>query len=208
MRQSIVIAFASLASLGGCASLSKDECLTADWRTIGYQDGARGALADTVGSHRKACAKHGVAPNLEAYLYGRNEGLRSYCHPQRGYSLGAGGGVYQGVCPVDLERPFLAAYNDGHGLYVRREAVRSLESALAYNERRAEEIVHLILAKEVDLIAPDATVEERAHLLIDIKNLAAERETLVREIPALVQRRDAAARDLAAYEQRLATAAL
>jgi hypothetical protein len=207
MRLLIVLAF-MLAGLCGCASLSKDECVTADWRTIGYQDGARGALADNVSSHRKACARHGVAPDLEAYLSGRNEGLRAYCHPQRGYSLGVGGGVYQGVCPIDLERPFLAAYNDGHGLYVRRDAVASLDSALAYNERRAEEIVHLILAKEVELIAPDVSVEGRAHLLIDIKTLAGEREALRRETPLIAQRRDAAVRELEAYERRLAATAL
>jgi hypothetical protein len=207
VRKLLVIVVA-LGSAASCASLSKDECLTADWRTIGYQDGARGALAENIAGHRRACAKHGIAPDLEAYLYGRNEGLRTYCHPQRGYSLGAGGGVYQGVCPLDLERPFLAAYNDGHGLHVRREAVRSLESALARKEQRAEEIVHVILAKEVELISADVSVEDRAHLLVDIKNLASEREALLREIPRLAIERDAAVRELQAYEHRLAAIAL
>ena len=60
--------------LTGCAGgLSKDECLYADWRAIGYEDGARGAPASAVSSHRQACAKKaGVTPDMSEYLAGRD----------------------------------------------------------------------------------------------------------------------------------------
>ena len=38
-----------LATVTGCASLDKHECLNADWRTLGFQDGARGKVADVIG---------------------------------------------------------------------------------------------------------------------------------------------------------------
>ena len=53
--------------MSGCASMSADECAVSDWNAIGYEDGAQGYTADRLGNHRKACAKHGVAPDLQAY---------------------------------------------------------------------------------------------------------------------------------------------
>ena len=31
-----------LTALGGCAGMGADECRTADWRAIGYEDGVQG----------------------------------------------------------------------------------------------------------------------------------------------------------------------
>ncbi|MET0809299.1 MAG: DUF2799 domain-containing protein [Pseudoxanthomonas sp.] len=80
-------------ALSGCATMNKDECLTVDWRTVGYEDGVAGRSGDRIAQHRKACAKHGVAPDLDAYQSGRDQGLREYCQPDNGYQLGARGGT-------------------------------------------------------------------------------------------------------------------
>ena len=93
----------ALVALGGCASLSEEECALSDWHTIGFEDGSRGYPAERIGDHRKACAKHGYVPDFAAWEAGRNEGLALYCQPARGFNLGSAGGQYQGVCPVDLE---------------------------------------------------------------------------------------------------------
>ena len=62
---------AVLALLQGCATLDKDECMLADWRLIGYQDGVAGKSATVVGKYREDCAKHAVVPDLDAYRAGR-----------------------------------------------------------------------------------------------------------------------------------------
>ena len=67
--------------------MGKSECVTADWRTIGYEDGLRGYPADRIGAHRVACAKHQVAPNLPAYSDGRERGLVEYCQPRTASAL-------------------------------------------------------------------------------------------------------------------------
>ena len=72
----------------GCASMDEDECRVADWRAIGYEDGASGRAASQLGERREACADHGVTPNFVAYRQGREEGLREYCTPAMGYRLG------------------------------------------------------------------------------------------------------------------------
>ncbi len=66
--------------------MNADECMTSDWSAIGYEDGAHGYTMDRMGKHRKACAKHGVTPDLTAYQNGRDRGLVEYCQPGRGFS--------------------------------------------------------------------------------------------------------------------------
>ena len=106
----------ALAGLGGCASMSADECLTMDWATIGFEDGSRGYTADRLGSHRKACAKHGVTPDLAAYQSGHAQGIEAFCQPGRGFNFGVNGGGYAGVCPAHLEQEFLEAYSRSQAL--------------------------------------------------------------------------------------------
>ena len=40
--------------LGGCATMSGDECATSDWTAIGYEDGSRGYTTERFGKHSKA----------------------------------------------------------------------------------------------------------------------------------------------------------
>ncbi|MDH5469903.1 MAG: DUF2799 domain-containing protein, partial [Gammaproteobacteria bacterium] len=54
------IAMAAILLLQGCATLNKEECVVADWRLIGYQDGVAGKSASTVGGYRKDCAEYAV----------------------------------------------------------------------------------------------------------------------------------------------------
>ena len=42
--------------LEGCATLSKNECLQAQWYDIGFTDGAGGHTLTRIGKPRKACA--------------------------------------------------------------------------------------------------------------------------------------------------------
>merc|ERR1711916_171837 len=72
-----------IALLQGCASLSKEECLVADWQQIGFEDGSRGRDLLTLARHRKACAKAGITPDRAAYERGHRQGLLRYCKKKR-----------------------------------------------------------------------------------------------------------------------------
>lgn len=115
--RTIVFVIIFIASLTGCASLSKQECLNANWRLIGFEDGSQGKQESTIGAHRKACAKVSVIPDLPEYQRGHREGARKYCVKTTAYNLGVSGGAYYGVCPADLEPGFLKAYQTGQELY-------------------------------------------------------------------------------------------
>ena len=97
--------------LTGCASLSKEECMAADWRTIGFEDGAKGRLLQRIGEHRESCAEYGIAPDFDAYRQGHQEGVSRYCNANVGYSVGRRGASYNGVCPSEFEAEFLGSAN-------------------------------------------------------------------------------------------------
>ncbi len=75
-------------SIVGCATMDKDECLVADWRLVGFQDGAQGKSAAAIGTYREDCASYRVVPDLDAYQAGRREGLLQYCVPVEWLSPG------------------------------------------------------------------------------------------------------------------------
>ena len=190
-----------LLALGGCAGMGAEECRIADWRAIGYEDGVQGRAAATFGTHRKACAEHGVSANLDAYLGGRDEGLEQFCRPQNGYRLGVQGDAYAGVCPLALEAGFVAAHTEGYGLYQREAALRELGKQLHYSRRRAEEIEYLLADRTALLIAPALEPSARASIAIELKQLAQEKIRLEQSIDQLEHDYAAAEQEYDAYRQ-------
>jgi hypothetical protein len=199
---SILAAFAVI-GLSGCASMSADECLTVDWTTIGYEDGSRGYTADRLGSHRKACAKHGVTPDLTAYQQGHAQGVESFCQPGRAFKFGEHGGSYQGVCPAHLEPEFLDAYHAGHKLYSLRSSISTANSMIYSKEAELERADKRISQAEATLISDEATSEERALLLDELRDLSERTGELEAEIKQLIADRARIEQELQSYESTL-----
>ncbi len=168
----ITVIVAGFAFMTGCASMSSEECLTADWYTIGFEDGARGQTAEAIGPRRKACAKAGVTADFSRYEEGRQQGLRQFCQPARAYEVGRRGGNYAGVCPSDLEDEFVIAYNEGRELYVLENAVRTVENKLRRIENQIDRHEDDLKSIEKRLISPEANTEERVAMLSEAKDLA------------------------------------
>jgi len=198
----ILLASAVL-GLGGCASMSADECLVSDWSAIGYEDGSRGLTSDRFTQHRKACAKHGVAADFEAYKRGRAEGLVEFCQPGRGYTYGVNGGYYNGVCSADLEPEFIAAYNVGYQLHTLRAAVSSADSAIYTRRAELKYAEDRIVGIGIDLISDETTTEQRIALLAEMKQLSERTGELEAEIDYYVAEKARAEQELQGYEQTL-----
>jgi hypothetical protein len=199
----IVLTVVTLIS-SGCASMSGDECLTSDWRGIGYEDGARGYSGDRLGQHRKACAKHGVTPDLEAYQTGRTAGLREFCQPQRGFNLGASGGRYNGVCAYDQEADFLDAYRTGSQLHSLRSDVNSASSRINSKEREMDSLADSVRDAEAGVIASETSIQDRILLLADLKDYSERAGQLEAEREDLIEQRAISQRELDSYEAVLA----
>jgi len=95
--------------------MSRDECVNADWRTIGFEDGANGQAPGRIGDHRKACASHNVVPDRDAYLSGYQEGNQSYCTSERGQRDAQYGNRSNDLCSVNTDYP--AGYQEGLASY-------------------------------------------------------------------------------------------
>jgi Protein of unknown function (DUF2799) len=192
--------------LGGCASMNEAECVSVDWQTVGFEDGVAGYSGDRIGQHRKACAKHGVSPDLSAYQQGREAGLREFCQPANGFRVGSSGGGYAGVCPADLSAPFSAAYESGRQLHVLESRVSTANSQLASKRRELERIEDNVVKKTALIVAGDSTNEERAQALVDMKQMTERAGRLKAEIIQLERDKVAYERDLEDYRARVAFA--
>ena len=195
-----LITVVTLIALSGCASMSADECAVSDWRAIGFVDGSQGYTSDRLGNHRKACAKHGMAPNFDDYQSGRSEGLRQYCQPSRGFNSGANGQRYNGVCPSDLEPDFVTAFNSGHRLYTLRASVNSTNHQLNSRRSELERNEDRTISAGIGLVSQETTTENRILLLAELKDLSERKGQLETEIVALIEDRVVFEQQLAEYE--------
>jgi len=191
----------ALLGLSGCATMNADECATSDWTAIGFEDGSRGYTPDRLGSHRKACAKHGVTPDFAAYQRGHAQGVETFCEPGRAFNYGASGGKYSGVCPADMEPEFLQAYNAGHKLHSLRSSVSAASSMIYSKEQELERTEKRVVAAEAAVISDQTTSEERVLLLDELKNLSERTGKLEAEIKQLIADRARIEQELQYYEQ-------
>jgi hypothetical protein len=190
-------------ALGSCSGMNAAECRTADWRSIGFEDGVQGRSPAYFGTRRKDCAEHGVTASFDAYTVGRAEGLAHFCRPLNGYHLGTQGYEYSGICPSDQESAFIAAHADGFGLYERHATLRGIRSRLEHSKRREQTVEQLLADKTVRVIGQGLAADERAALAVDLKHLAEEKTELHRSIAQLERDEMAAARDYDAYRRTL-----
>lgn len=135
-----LFAFAALSVvvvwINGCATLSKGECLTANWYLLGRHDGSHGYTRARLYEHRQACAQYGVIPDAQAYYAGRRVGLERYCTPRNGFREGRAGHEYRDVCPLSSETAFLKAYRKGKAIHEVAEEIEEVENTIDSLEAR------------------------------------------------------------------------
>ena len=166
----------------GCSSLNKEECMVADWRLIGYQDGVAGKSPAAVGEYRKDCAKHAVVPDLDAYQAGRAAGLPEYCKVDNGYRLGHSGRGFSSVCPPHLEADFRAAYNRGREIYLARSAVNQTHAQIQKRQQALHHLEEDESYKLSELVSDGLKSEQRVLILYEISELKQEMSAVEDEI--------------------------
>jgi hypothetical protein len=168
--------------LSGCATMGKDECLNAQWQSIGYEDGARGYVASRIAEHRKACAKHNVVPDLDSYNLGRGQGLLQWCTSGNGYYQGTRGMEYNGVCAGALEHDFLEALNKGLEIYTYHQEIRKLEEERIRLHHGHDEVVERIARIEDEIVSDYVGPRRRRILLDEMRSAERERESILSDI--------------------------
>ncbi len=203
--RAVVVLLAPLALAACAGGMSKKECLYADWRAIGYEDGAAGRDAGAIASRRTACAdKARVTPDMAAYLGGREAGLDQFCRPASGFDYGARGGRYAGACSGRDESAFVASYEKGLALYGYLSRLDAARAALANAHAYLDRLEHDIAASEAAIISPATPLPARIDHLAALKHLTEERAKVRAAARDLAHDVDAAEEDLNAYQRALA----
>lgn len=130
---SLVVAVTFLSS---CASMSEQECLSANWLDQGFRDGRNGQPLRRFEEHRQACVKVGVRPDQRLYLKGRDQGIVHYCAPSNAVEEGRLGRQYRNACPAHLEYGFLRAYEQGRLVYDAEQRIEKLNRESRQLEER------------------------------------------------------------------------
>lgn len=204
MKQLAVAVSLAAVLATGCASMSEEECRHVDWRTVGYEDGAAGRPASRLGDHRRACADHGVTPDLAAYTAGREAGMREFCQASNGYRVGASGQVYYGTCPADLAPAFERGYDTGRELYVRRQRVADTDAAIAARQAEIRGLEDDLAKGAFVLVGDTASAEQRTQAVLDAKQAAERIGRLRKEIDDLQADRVRYERELEVYQDTVA----
>lgn len=158
--------------LASCASLSPEQCQNADWRQIGFADGANGMHASRIQEHASACAKIGAKPDMQAYLSGRMEGLVSYCQPENGFVVGRRGAADNaGDCPPYVRGAFLQQYRQGREINALESQINSLRTMMENEQREARRREDRIGDIRKELRRPNVGNERRSSLLSDMERL-------------------------------------
>ena len=190
--------------LCGCATMNRSECLNADWRMIGLEDGANGRPLSFVGNHRRACAEFGISPDLDLYQVGHDQGLQQFCTYARGFALGQSGHQDPNVCPPQLARDFHFGIERGQEIYNLSKEIKHTRSALKENYKLYEDLKAEVEQKESLIISRKTRESERALLLVEVKDaqaeigrLEVEADLLKQEIADLTGERDQLKREYA-----------
>ena len=122
----LALLVAAAVAVGACASLTEEECRAADWYQVGVRDGAEGRGTDHIEAHRRACAGIGVSPDAEAWLRGRERGLRLYCTPAKAYEVAREGRTLRPGCTSEEIERLQPAYDWGREYWRLELRIRDL----------------------------------------------------------------------------------
>ncbi len=187
MNNKITLAtlIAALLSLAGCATMNEDECRSADWYSVGFEDGAHGRPISYVGNHREACAEYGISPQADRYQDGWNEGIRRYCTPRNGYQAGMRGASRSAQCPADLARDFDIAYQYGHRIYLLNRELSAIDQDMRAAQNELDQVKHELAQIEKQLMGGGYGDQEQDRLNARLRQLYRQEADIEAQLAAL-----------------------
>jgi len=164
------LAVAALVFVSGCASMSKSECVSADWFQRGLADGQSGQSPAYLESHREACAEVNVRPDAARWQAGWQQGVVLYCTPNAAWSAGVSNQPYRGVCAGLDEGTFLRYHRAGQLVYRARYDLNQNQN---------------LISKLEDQLRRSSRDDERRRLRDELHRAESERNRLTAHILVL-----------------------
>lgn len=170
MKSRSVILMLTL-GLSGCATLDRENCLSADWQLIGFNDAVAGREARRLEQHRDACKEYGVVPQIDQYLLGYDRGIPRYCTAINGYTAARDGKTLNPVCNGGPGPVFMRGFELGSVAYKQVVLLSDAERRLSAlrTDQRAD--VRDLNDKRQLLVADGVASATRSFLLHELEEL-------------------------------------
>ena len=173
--------------LSGCASISKEECLVADWYAMGVTDGSQGRALAAFRDYQADCAKHQLSSDFEQYQAGHQQGVVNYCVYSNGVTLGRQGNNFNILCESERFEDFQEGYFQGQQLHQMENKLAKLRRDMAAIESRIEQNQQQLKDNQASIIDENSTKTQREELLKDNDRLRREIRRLKTDLGALVE---------------------
>lgn len=184
----LVLLFSIGAVLAGCSSVSKIDCLAADWQQMGFNNGQNG-IAPTTDSLQESCSEPSAAVDIGAYNVGHEKGLALFCQVEKGFDVGMQGKEYSVACPAE----FKAEYDIGYKFYIATNNIRLIEKAIMTSNADVGKLQSGISRANSQLSSTDLTPTEENQIRQNISSMESQiisaEQALVRLEPLLGQSR-------------------
>lgn len=155
--------------LAACQTLSKEECIAADWRVIGEQDGAQGhSPQGRFGAHVEACEKAGIIPDQTLWNAGYQTGLIRFCTPLSGLAHGQAGRGYANVCPIETDAAFRSGYDLGIRHKQKQDEINSINRGISSARATISSQEDLISKGKVDQKEAERTIWKSRNRINDL----------------------------------------
>jgi hypothetical protein len=135
------LSFTALAAgllVTGCATMSPEQCMVADWYRLGEQDAMAGRSPDHLANRAGACQEAGYEADAEAWYAGFEEALPRFCTLDNGFQFGVSGSRYQNTCPAYLSEGFQSGYQVGAEIYALEQSVAAAQRRVDQADQRIE----------------------------------------------------------------------
>ena len=191
LNATILMAYA----LSGCATMSPEECLQANWEEVGYDDAVEGYPVSRSSEHREACASTGVQVDFELYRNGHALGLPYYCTRETGFETADHGGDFATQCRRETFPDYVMGYREGLDVFALKTEMREIEIQIDQKSDQAEALLIQIGQLRTARDNPELSKEARYQLSQleslystlnqDIEGLNRARDDVFEEIDAL-----------------------
>lgn len=141
--------------LTACATMTPQECQTADWQRVGFAD-ALGGKNILLAEHQQACASVKITPDRQAYMNGYNAGAVQYCTYDKGLEVGKTGLSKSDTCNTPaLAANFQRGYERGYKMHSKQSEIDTKQQRLAEIDTQLDKVRNNkqpMTAQEVDLL--------------------------------------------------------
>lgn len=174
----------------GCATMSPEECLQANWEEVGYNDAVEGYPVSRSAEHREACADTGVSVDFELYLNGHALGLPYYCTRETGFETADHGGDFATQCRRDAFPDYVAGYSEGLDVFALKTEMREIEIQIDEKSDQADALLIQIGQLRTARDNPELSKDARRDARYQLTQLESLYSTLNQDIETLTRARD------------------